>query len=707
MSDKTIGQYQILRKIGEGGMGVVYEAEQQHPKRNVALKVIRGGQFVDETTIRMFQREAQSLALLKHASIASIYESGHTDDGAHFFAMELVQGKPLNEWLAERPPGGLTTTELRLRLSLLTQICEGVSYAHQRGVIHRDLKPGNILVLDDQTDTSESKRYRGPGIKILDFGLARITETDVQAASMVTEVGTILGTLHYMSPEQVQGIPDNIDVRSDVYALGVLLYEILTGQLPYNIREAGFHEALGIILDSSPTPLSKLWVGEKKVDRDLEIIGLKALEKDPGRRYQSALALAEDIDNFLNNQPILARPPSTIYQLQKMVKRHTVPSVLAAVLAILVVGFGFVSAAQARRIALERDAATIARDESEAVTGFLTNTLASADPTEEGRDVTVLEVLGIQADRISTDFADQPLIQARLHHTIGSVYQSLSQYTKAEEHLLQALEIRQRELPALDSETLKTMYVLVRVYHGQSRIDEAEQSVIEVLDGFRETLGENDYYTLVAMNVLAVIYLQTGRLEKAEPVAREALDRWLARRDAEIITELGEQDEEEQRLTALNTMFGVYMTLGQFAEATPIAHELYERDLRNSGPENAYTLYSMHNLAFLYHMTERYTQAESLYTETWQLRNTVLGEDHEQTLATMGNIAELFAVQNRQEDAELQFLNTLELYASNPDLGLTHNRGQRTIRALVAMYEAWGKPDKTAEWRNKLIPDLQ
>ncbi|MFC1540090.1 tetratricopeptide repeat protein [Gemmatimonadota bacterium] len=704
MSDRTIGQYQILRKIGEGGMGVVYEAEQQHPKRNVALKVIRGGQFVDETTIRMFQREAQSLALLKHASIASIYESGHTDDGAHFFAMELVQGKPLNEWLAERPAGALTTTELRLRLGLLRQICEGVSYAHQRGVIHRDLKPGNILVLDDQTDTSESKRYSGPGIKILDFGLARITETDVQAASMVTEVGTILGTLHYMSPEQVQGIPDNIDVRSDVYALGVLLYEILTGQLPYNIREAGFHDALGIILDSSPTPLSKLWVGDKKVDRDLEIIGLKALEKDPGRRYQSALALAEDIDHFLSNQPILARPPSTIYQLQKMVKRHTVPSVLAVVLAVLVVGFGFVSAAQARRIAQERDAANIARDESEAVTGFLTSTLASADPSEGRRDLTVLEVLEVQENKIDTDFTDRPLIQARLHHTVGIVYHSLGKYSQAEEHLQQALEIRQRDLPELDLETLKTRYGLVKVYYDGGRIDEAEQSVIEVLDDCRKALGDNAYWTLTTMNVLAVIYLDTGRIEEAEGIAREAVDRWLARRDAGIITNRDEKDEEEQRLTALNTMFGLYMSRGQFEQATPIAHELYESDLRNSGPESTYTLYSMHNLAYLYHLTKRYAQAESLYTETWELRKKLLGEDHTYTLATMGNLAELYAVQERWEDAESQFLNTLELYNSNPNLRLTHDRAQRYINALAEMYEVWGKPEQAARWREQLVP---
>ena len=298
---ERIGVYAIHRRLGEGGMGIVYEGEQQTPKRRVALKVVRGGQFVDEYRLKLFQREVQTLARLKHPAIAAIYESGRTDDGQHYFAMELVNGQRLNDYVREHK------VPRRERLQIFRKICDAINYAHQRGVIHRDLKPSNILV-----DESGNP-------KILDFGLARINDPEVSALATATLAGRIMGTLAYMSPEDARGNPDEIDVRSDVYALGVTLYELLTDQLPYVVHRAALHEAVRTICEEPPRRPTAI---DSSLRGDLETIVLKALEKERGRRYQSAAALSDDIHRYLTDQPILARRANMLYQFRKFVMRH-------------------------------------------------------------------------------------------------------------------------------------------------------------------------------------------------------------------------------------------------------------------------------------------------------------------------------------------------------------------------------------------------
>ena len=411
-----VGRYDILSVLGHGGMGMVYEARQDNPQRIVAVKVIRPG-LATQRIMQRFEHEAQALGRLQHPGIAHIYEAGIAEVESKselrsrqpFIAMELIRGQSLVAYARDKK---LSTTA---RLTLLASVCDAVEHAHTQGVIHRDLKPSNILV-----DASGQP-------KILDFGIARLTNSDVQMTTMHTNVGQLVGTLPYMSPEQVTTTSQTLDRRSDVYALGVILYEMLAGKLPHDLHSRSIPEAVQVIQNTEPSRLSSF----STVFRgDVETIVSKALEKDPARRYQSAGELAADLRRHLTDQPITARPPSTFYQFQKFARRNK-PAVIgvAAVLVVLVAGvittsIGMVRARSAQSLAQSRlEESELAKRETEAVNDFLNQILYAADPARYGgREMTVREALDEAAAHIDEFATDTPAIKAAIYLAIGKTY---------------------------------------------------------------------------------------------------------------------------------------------------------------------------------------------------------------------------------------------------------------------------------------------
>jgi serine/threonine protein kinase len=640
-----IGPYKVVREIARGGMGVVYEAEQQRPRRSVALKVILGGRHVDAETVRMFQREADSLARLKHPSIAAIYESGCTEEGQHFFAMELVQGRTLSAWLDETGAAAFRS-DLRRRLALFRKIATAVAYAHQRGVIHRDLKPSNILVL--QAVNSED----APDIKILDFGLARITDPDAEAGPTLTMRGSIKGTLSYMSPEQVRGGGDEVDVRADVYALGVILYRMLSGRLPYDLDRAEITEAARIICEQPPRPLETSAGGGPMIDRDLAIIVRKALEKEPARRYQTASAFDDDIGRYLGGQAILARPPSTLYQLRKLVERRKAPFAAATATLAALVAVAIVTLVQARRITAERDRANREAETAIKVSDFMTDLFKVSDPNEaRGNAITAREILDKGVEKIAKELASAPEVQARLMLTMGTVYSDLGLYREAGAILEQSLTTRRRLLGEENLETIASMNSLAWSYQQQGRTEEAEMLDKRVLELRLRLQGEEHTDTLKTMSGLAWVYRQQARYAEAEKLYRRVFE----------VRSRVQGDDDPATLMAASDLANCLWTQRRYSDAEAIDLPTLERKRRVLGEDHPYTLATMHGLANVYDGQGRHAEAETLFRQTLDGMRRVLGEEHPTTLSAMNDFAVLLDHEKRYAEAEAIDRQVLEV----------------------------------------------
>ena len=449
VSFPSIGPYRLIKLLGAGGMGEVWRAEQTEPfQRTVALKLIKPGMDTKAVVAR-FDSERQALALMEHPNIAKVFEAGATPTGRPYFVMEYVPGVPITEYCDKRL---LTIKE---RLALFIQICEGVQHAHQKAIIHRDLKPSNLLV-------EEVDHKAVP--KIIDFGLAKAIGQRLTEITLFTEVGAVVGTPAYMSPEQADLNERNVDTRTDVYSLGVILYELLVGTLPFRpeeLQEAGQGAMLEKIRQQEPLrPSTKLRsLGDSSKDSavkrreeprsleqhlrgELDWITMKALEKDRTRRYGSPSELAADIQRHLRDEPVLAGPPSASYRASKFIRRHRFGVGVALAAAVVLIGFATAMALQARRIAKERDRANREAETSKRVSEFMTNMFKVSDPGEaRGNSVTAREILDKASKEIPTGLSKDPVVQAQMMHVMGGVYDNLGLYRQAQSLFTDAVEI--------------------------------------------------------------------------------------------------------------------------------------------------------------------------------------------------------------------------------------------------------------------------
>jgi serine/threonine protein kinase/tetratricopeptide (TPR) repeat protein len=688
----NVGPYRLIRELGIGGMGQVWLAEQIEPvRRLIALKLIRAGMY-DAAVMHRFQSERQSLAIMDHPAIAKVFDAGTTPTGQPYFAMEYVAGLPITDYCDQKRLG------IGDRLTLFFQVCEGVQHAHQKAIIHRDLKPSNILVVE-----VDGK----PRPRIIDFGLAKAIAPSEPGHTMFTHQGAFLGTPGYMSPEQADPEVQDIDTRADVYSLGVLLYELLTGFLPFDTTDWKKHkldEMLRQLRESNPRrPSSKVNANRttssaraaargvdsrhlvKLLRGDLDWIVLKALEKDRERRYGTAFELAADIERHLENRPVVARPASTVYRLRKYLRRNRASvAVLMGMFAVLI-AFVITQTMQLRRITRERDRA-------DRIAGFMTNMFKVSDPSEaRGNSITAREILDRAAKDVDPGLTRDPELQAQMMYEMGSVFKNLGLYERARMLLTQSLEIRRRVLGPNNADTLKSLNTLAKTMYLQGRNAEAEKLFREALEIRRKTLGAEHPDTLQSQSDLAEDLSVQGRYTDAAKLRQETYE---SRRRV-----LG--PEHPSTLDSMGNLAISFEDLGRNADAEKLWRETLAARRRVLGPEHQVTLDTMNNLALALEREDRYADAEKMERETIEGRRRILGPEHPDTLDSMSNLARFLGRQGRYADCEKQLREVLGVQRRVN--GSEHPDTLDTLSDLAATISAEGRYAEAEKLERELL----
>jgi len=681
-----IGHYRLLERIGEGGMGEVWVAEQREPvRRKVALKIVKAGMDTREVLAR-FEAERQALALMDHPGVAKVFDAGATDTGRPYFVMEYVAGLPIIEYC--------DTTHLKIsdRLALFIEVCQVVQHAHQKGIIHRDLKPSNILVT-----VQDGK----PAPKVIDFGIAKATMGRLTDRTLYTEMGKLIGTPEYMAPEQTGTSGLDVDTRADIYSLGVILYELLTGTLPFDpktLRNAGFDAMAKIIRElEPPKPSTRLsTLAEEAVNRrngktpediarahdtdfrtlrrelrgDLDWITLKALEKDRTRRYESASGLAADVQRHLMQEPVIAAPPGTAYKVRKFAHRHKV-GVAAGITIAGVLALGIVGMSAGLAWAVRE------RSEKQAVIDLMREMLGAADPYElKDPDYKVRALLDDFDARFKARPIHRPEVEAVICSTMGEAYCGLGEYDKAEKHLRTALEIRQRVFgDKTSAELAALMFDLSKTLRLTGQYDEAESLARAQLELQKRRLGEDDPEVATSMNNLAWVLWPAGKRTEAVTSFQTALE--MQRRH------LG-----EMHARTADTMSGLaflLMRMGRPAEAEPLAKKAVEVRERLFGQDAPVYLHSLSIYAGSLHDQGRLEVAEPLYRKVIESEKRVLGEEHPEVAMILHSLSFLLQETGRSAEAEPLVREALQirqkkLNADHPDI--VNNKAQLAMILL-------------------------
>ncbi|MCG8408994.1 MAG: serine/threonine-protein kinase [Phycisphaerales bacterium] len=647
-----IGPYELDRLIAHGGHGVVYKAHRADEafERHVAIKLLPSAELSRKGALR-FAHERRLLATLDHPNIARLIDGGTTVTGCPFMVMEFVDGRPITEY------AGAHKLSIRERLRLFLQVCLAVQYAHQRLVVHRDLKPPNILVTENGD------------VRLLDFGVAKFLDDHAQKIAQCTATGRFSFTLQYASPEQITN--RDVTTLSDVYSLGLVLYELLAGRLPYRV-ESGLRETIVSICERAPTRPSTICRG---INAELDAIVFRALAKDPVHRYPTVESFATDIERFLNGDTVHAHPPARTYRFLKFIKRHRWSALSVCVVFVLVSTFGAMAWHQAVKAGAAAECAENERQKVNQVNHLLGEILTSVEP--RGRDVTVRELLD-DAVRYARNEVDDSEVKADLLTMVTKAYWSLGLYEKAEKLAVEALILSRRDLGDEHFRTLNLTTGLAGLYAKQGRYQESVELIREAIDVKRRVLGDEHIHTLRDLRTLAAIYLNC-HVEKAVAAASEALE--AQRRTLGM--------DHKDTLHTMETLAVAYKYLGRLGESEQLLTEVVRRSKQTLGISKVATLRAMNELAWVYWAQRRLSEAERLCAETVKIQECALGKKHKLTLDAKDMLAGLCIEVGRYKKAEQLLRENLDVYQQTR--GDEFTKATETSRLLGWLYYVVGR----------------